>query len=125
MRMPIKRQKSIKEVRHLRRKLSIRKKLSGTTERPRLCIVKSNKHLSAQVIDDTKGHTLVAISTFGKKSSDELSKTKDGTKVFGKLLAEKIKAKGITQVVFDRNGFSYTGLIALVADSVRENGVQI
>ena len=105
-----------------RRKLSIRKKVSGTSERPRLCIVKTNKHLSAQLIDDNKGFTLVAASTFGKK------KVGDGCNVnsaieLAKTLSSGLKSKGITQVVFDRNGKSYTGIIKKFADAVRENGI--
>lgn len=105
-----------------RRKLTIRKKVIGTAERPRLCIVKTNKHLAAQLIDDSKGFTIVAASTFGKK------KVGDGCNVasaveLAKSLSAGLKSKGISTVVFDRNGKSYAGIIKKFADAVREQGI--
>ena len=110
------------EKKQYRRKLSIRKKVSGTAERPRLCIVKTNKHLAAQLVDDNKGFTLVSGATYGKK------KVGDGCNVasaveLAKSLSDGLKAKGITTIVFDRNGKSYTGIIKKFADAVRENGI--
>jgi large subunit ribosomal protein L18 len=109
----------------LRRKRSIRKRLSGTTARPRLSIFRSSKHIYAQVIDDTTGETLVAAST----QSPELSSALDGKQkierasLVGKLIAEKSLAKQINTVVFDRNGFIYHGRVKAVAEGAREGGL--
>ena len=110
------------EKKQYRRKLSIRKKVSGTSERPRLCIVKTNKHLSAQLIDDNMGFTIISASTFGKK------KVGDGCNVnsavaLAKSLSDGLKSKGIGTIVFDRNGKTYSGIIKKFADAVRENGI--
>lgn len=89
----------------------IRAKISGTAERPRLCIYKSNRYLEAQVIDDTKGVTLAAVKM-------------DDAKKAGTEIAKAAKAKGIEAVVFDRGGFRYTGAIAVLADAAREGGLK-
>ena len=89
----------------------IRAKVSGTPERPRLCIYKSNRYLEAQVIDDTKGITLAAVKM-------------DDAKKVGQEIAKQAKAKGIEAVVFDRGGFRYTGAIAVLADAAREGGLK-
>ncbi|WP_373047894.1 50S ribosomal protein L18 [Vulgatibacter sp.] len=104
----------------------IRKKLSGTTERPRLTVFKSNKHIYAQIIDDTKGATLAFASTQSKELKDQVNEAdKSGAaKLVGKLVAEKAKAANVNQVVFDRNGFPYHGRIAAVADAAREAGLE-
>jgi large subunit ribosomal protein L18 len=99
----------------------------GTAERPRLCVFRSAKHIYAQIIDDDRGHTLVAVSslTGDVKSTDGYKGTnKDGAKVVGKLLAERALAANITQVVFDRNGYRYHGRLAALADAAREAGLQ-
>lgn len=107
-----------------RRKLSIRKKITGTAERPRLCVIKSNKHLQVQVVNDETQKTILAIQTFGKNAVAK-GANKESAKVVGLKLAEKLKEQNITKAVFDRNGKIYTGVIAAVADSARENGIQI
>ncbi len=89
----------------------IRAKISGTAERPRLCIYKSNRYLEAQVIDDTKGATLAAVKM-------------DDAKKAGTEIAKKAKALGIEAVVFDRGGFRYTGAVATLADAAREGGLK-
>ncbi len=89
----------------------IRAKISGTAERPRLCVYKSNRCLEAQVIDDTKGATLAAVKM-------------DDAKKAGQEIAKRAAAKGITAVVFDRGGFRYTGAIATLADAAREGGLK-
>lgn len=109
----------------VKRKLRIRRKVSGTAERPRVNALKSNKHLSIQVIDDIAGKTLFSVHTFGKGKIEGATKNKEGAKQIGKLAAEKLKEKGIAQVVFDRNGFRYTGIIAALADAMRENGIRL
>ena len=108
-----------------RRKLSIRKNLSGTTERPRMSVFRSNKHIYVQVIDDTTGKTVAAASTLspelkGKVEGDK----KDAAKAVGELAAQKCKAAKIDPVVFDRNGFIYTCRIAALADGARAGGLQ-
>lgn len=105
-----------------RRKLSIRKKVSGTAERPRLCIVKTNKHLAAQLIDDNKGFTIISGSTFGKKKIGDGCNV-DSAVALAKSLSDGLKTKGINKIVFDRNGKTYAGIIKKFADSVREQGI--
>lgn len=105
-----------------RRKLSIRKKVIGTSERPRLCIVKTNKHLAVQLIDDNKGFTLVSAATFGKKKVGDGCNVQSAVEL-AKNLSEGLKAKGINTIVFDRNGKTYSGIIKKFAESVREHGI--
>ena len=109
----------------LKRKDRIRKKLSGTTERPRLTVYKSLKHIYAQVVDDTTGRTLAYASSLSKdlKGQDEGDKKADAKRV-GALIAKLCKAANVEAVVFDRNGFPYHGRIAAVADAAREAGLQ-
>lgn len=109
----------------LKRKERIRRKLSGTTERPRLTVYKSLKHIYAQVVDDSSGKTLAFASSLSKelKGKDEGDKKADAKRV-GQLIAEKCKAAKVDQVVFDRNGFPYHGRIAAVADAAREAGLK-
>jgi large subunit ribosomal protein L18 len=109
----------------LSRKRRIRRKISGTGERPRLSVFRSARHIYAQIVDDLQGHTLVAASTLSKEIREKLTGLKKGetAKEVGRLLAAKAKEKGISQVVFDRNGFLYHGRIKAVADSCRENGL--
>ncbi len=109
-----------------RRAARIRKKMSGTGERPRLTVYKSNGHMYAQVVDDVKGVTLAFASTLSKELKGqlgELDKT-GAAKAVGKLVAEKAKAANVTRVVFDRNGFPYHGRIAAVAAAAREAGLE-
>jgi large subunit ribosomal protein L18 len=109
-----------------RRKLRIRKKINGTTERPRLSVFRSAKHIYAQVIDDTTGKTIAHASTLSKelkgKSDAEADKSAEAKKV-GALIAQLCKAKNVTQVVFDRNGYLYHGRIVALADGAREAGL--
>jgi len=109
----------------LRRKLSLRKKIQGSSECPRICTTKSSKHLKVQVVDDVSHKILFSVQTFGKKTDSSLKKNEEGAKKLGTIVAEKLKENKISQAVFDRNGFKYFGLIAAVAQSIRENGVQI
>ena len=110
----------------LHRKERIRKKLAGTTDRPRLTVYKSLKHIYAQVVDDTTGRTVAAASSLSKeiKGTPAEGDKKADAKRVGKLIAEKCKAAKVEQVVFDRNGFPYQGRIAAVADAAREAGLK-
>ncbi len=109
-----------------KRHASIRKKIHGTPERPRLCVYKSEKHIYAQIIDDTVGHTLTSASTLDRELSGKLSKTYniDAAKEVGKLIAKRALAMGITQVVFDRGGFKFHGRVKALADAARETGLK-
>jgi len=103
----------------LRRKLRIRKKVSGTTERPRLSVFRSARHITAQVIDDSTGRTLVAVHSYevGSRANKDVC-----TKI-GKDLAAKCKAAKINAVVFDKNGYQYHGRVAALATGAREGGL--
>lgn len=110
----------------LKRKQSIRKKLFGTSERPRMSIFRSSKHIYAQIIDDEKGVTLVASSAIDsdvKSKSDSLNKTQIAQEV-GRSIAVKAKANGIKKIAFDRNGFLYHGRVKALADAAREEGLE-
>lgn len=109
----------------LKRKKSIRKKFSGTPQRPRLSVFRSSKHTYAQIIDDTTGHTLAAASTAETAvASAAAPKGKiEIASVVGKTIARRAVEKGIQQVVFDRNGFLYHGRVKAVSDGAREGGL--
>ena len=107
----------------MRRKISIRKRLRGTTERPRLAVFKSARHMYAQIIDDTTGRTLASASTLDKELRGKKMKKVDAAKAVGALVAERGKAKQLGLVVFDRSGFLYHGRIKAVADGAREKGL--
>ena len=115
-----------KQAARLKRRQRIRRKISGSAARPRLSVFRSTRHIYAQIVDDGKGQTLVAASTLSGELKDKLSglKKSDAAKEVGKLLAAKAREKGISQVVFDRNGFIYHGRVKAVADSCRENGLE-
>ena len=114
--------KAVREKKHWR----MRSHLSGTAQRPRLSVFRSNSHMYAQIIDDTVGRTLVAASTLEKeaKSALEHTDTVEAAAYVGKLIAERAKEQGISAVVFDRGGFRYTGKIQALADAAREAGLQ-
>ena len=103
----------------------MRNHLSGTAERPRLAVFRSNNHMYAQIIDDTVGNTLVSASTLQKDVKANLEKTNnvDAAAYLGKVIAEKAIEKGIKDVVFDRGGFIYHGKIQALADAAREAGL--
>jgi len=109
-----------------KRHLRIRRTLSGTAERPRLVVFKSGKHIYVQIIDDVQGHTLAAASTSDKELKGKLEKTwtVEASKIVGKLIGERAKAKGISKVAFDRAGYKYHGRIKALADSAREAGIE-
>jgi large subunit ribosomal protein L18 len=116
-----------KEATRLKRKVSIKKRLAQIqSERPRLTVFRSARHIYAQIIDDTKGTTLVQASTLDKAVRDGVKgkKKSDQAKEVGKAVAERAKKAGVSAVVFDRNGFRYHGRIAAVADGAREAGLE-
>ena len=112
----------VRVIRHAR----VRKKISGTPDMPRLSVYRSNKHIQAQIIDDTKGITLVAASTMDPELKGQLEEVdkKGAAKLVGKLIGERALAAGIKSVVFDRGGYVYTGRVANVADGAREAGLE-
>ena len=109
-----------------RKHLRVRKSVSGTTERPRLCVFRSNSHIYAQIIDDTEGTTLAAASSLDKdvKSSVSNGSNIDAAKEVGKLIAQRAQDKKISEVVFDRGGYVYHGRVAALAEAAREAGLQ-
>jgi len=110
----------------LRKHVRVRKKISGTSERPRLCVYRSLSNIYAQIIDDSTGNTLVAASTLDNTLKGKLEfggNVEAGTAV-GKLIAEKALAKNIKQVVFDRGGYIYHGRIKALAEAAREGGLE-
>lgn len=111
-----------KQAARSRRQFRVRKKVVGTAERPRLAVFRSNKHISAQMIDDATGTTLVAASTYEKDLRDG-SGTTDGAKAVGTLIGERAKAAGIDAAVFDRGGNRYHGRVAALADAARAAGL--
>lgn len=108
-----------------KRQVRVRRKVQGSQARPRLCVFRSSKHIYAQIIEDSTGSTLVAVSTITKELGGDLktSGNVEAAKLIGKKIAERALAKNITQVVFDRNGFLYHGRIKALADAAREAGL--
>jgi large subunit ribosomal protein L18 len=109
-----------------RRHHRVRKKINGTAERPRLAVYRSNRHITAQVIDDSAGRTLAAASTVEKdlRAAGATGNAAAAT-VVGRLLAERARAAGVTRVTFDRGGFLYHGRVAAVATAAREAGLEL
>jgi large subunit ribosomal protein L18 len=113
-----------KQVARGRRHYRVRKKVAGTTARPRLAVFRSNKHIVAQVIDDSTGRTLAAASTLEKDQRGGATGNKAAATAVGRLVAERAQAAGVSDVVFDRGGFLYHGRVAAVADAAREAGLR-
>lgn len=109
----------------LKRKIRVRRVVQGSPERPRLSVFRSAKHIYAQIIEDTTGRTLVAVSTVNKEVAAECDSTGnvDSAKVVGTAIAKKALENNITKVVFDRNGFLYHGRVKALADAAREAGL--
>jgi large subunit ribosomal protein L18 len=107
-----------RRARHMR----IRRRITGTGERPRLCVFRSNKHIYAQIVNDVEATTLASASTLEGVKLDKSWDT-DAARAVGKLIAERAKEKGIEEVVFDRGGYIYHGRVAAVADAAREAGL--
>ncbi len=110
----------------VKKHMKIRNRFSGTAERPRLAVFRSNNHMYAQIIDDTVGNTLVAASTLDKDVKAELEKTNDvaAAAKLGTVIAKKALEKGITTVVYDRGGFVYQGKVKALAEAAREAGLE-
>lgn len=110
----------------VKKHVRLRNRFSGTAERPRLAVFRSNNHMYAQIIDDTVGNTLVSASTLEKEIKAELEKTNnvDAAAYLGTVIAKRAIEKGIKEVVFDRGGFIYQGKVAALADAAREAGLE-
>jgi large subunit ribosomal protein L18 len=110
----------------VKKHMRIRNRFSGTAERPRLAVFRSNNHMYAQIIDDTVGNTLVSASTVEKEIKAELEKTNnvDAAAYLGTVIGKRAVEKGIKEVVFDRGGFIYQGKIAALAEAAREAGLE-
>ena len=119
------RKESRQEIR-VKKHMRIRNRFSGTAERPRLAVFRSNNHMYAQIIDDVAGNTLVSASTLEKEIKAELEKTNnvDAAAYLGTVIAKRAIEKGIKEVVFDRGGFIYQGKIAALAEAAREAGLE-
>jgi large subunit ribosomal protein L18 len=115
-----------KKTSRTRARIKIRKKISGTPERPRLSVFRSLDNIYAQIIDDTTGKTLVAVSSLNKEAKEDVKSVKgkiNKSKLIGSILAKKALEKDIKQVVFDRGGFRYHGRVKALADGAREGGL--
>ena len=115
-----------KKTSRIRARIKIRKKISGTPERPRLSVFRSLDNIYAQIIDDTTGETLVAVSSLNKEAKEDIKSVKgkiNRSKLIGSILAKKALEKDIKQVVFDRGGFRYHGRVKALADGAREGGL--
>ena len=108
----------------LKRKASIRKKIHGTPQRPRLTVYKSNRHTYVQAIDDLAGATIAAASNLEKENRAIANKV-SGLEKLGQLIAERLKAKNIQEAVFDRNGYRYHGKVKAIADGARKAGIKV
>jgi len=117
---------SEKESARLRRKKRVRQKVFGSEERPRLSVFRSTRHIYAQIVMDTAGHTLVSASTLDRevRTHPKFESKVQAASFVGKLVAQRAVDKGIGKVVFDRNGFSYHGRVQAVADGAREGGLK-
>jgi large subunit ribosomal protein L18 len=109
----------------VRRHRRVRKKVMGTAERPRLAVFRSSKHIYVQAIDDIAGHTVASASTMEADLRAAATATTDAATQVGRLIGERIKAAGITTVVFDRGGFKYHGRVAAIADGARAAGLEL
>jgi large subunit ribosomal protein L18 len=113
-----------KDERRIRIKRRIRKKIAGTGERPRLTVFRSNKQFYAQLVDDLQGKTFVYVSSKDKSIGDKKINKTEQAQLVGKLAAEKSKEAGVTEVVFDRNGYLYHGRVKAFADAARQGGLK-
>ena len=117
---------NLKTQARLKRKKRIRKKMVGTENRPRLCVFRSAKHIYAQVIDDSRGHTITASSSIEKtvRENPESKKKLSAANMVGKIIGRRAMEKGVQRVVFDRNGFLYHGRVKAVSEGAREAGLE-
>ena len=117
-------QSRVRRVGRIRRHNRVRRRIRGTADRPRLAVFRSNRHISAQVIDDIAGVTLASASTVEPSLRTGVTSNKDAAATVGQLVAERAKAAGVSTVVFDRGGFRYHGRVAALADAAREAGLE-
>ena len=115
--------KTDRKMERQRRHIRVRRKISGTAERPRLCVYRSNSNIYAQIIDDVAGNTLVAASTLDKEVKTKHS-NKEAAKEVGTLIAKRAADKNIVEVVFDRGGYIYHGVVKELAEAAREGGLK-
>ena len=115
--------KTDRKIERQRRHLRVRRKISGTAERPRLCVFRSNTNIYVQIIDDVAGNTLVSASTLDKEIKTKHSNI-EAAKELGALIAKKAKARKIEEVVFDRGGYIYHGVVKELAEAAREGGLK-
>ena len=115
--------KTDRKLERTRRHIRVRTKVSGTTERPRLCVFRSNSNIYAQVIDDVAGNTLVSASTLDKEVKTKNSNV-EAAKEVGALIAKRATAKNIKTVVYDRSGYIYHGVVKALAEAAREGGLE-
>jgi len=116
----------VKRKARLRRHRRVRKKVEGKETRPRLSVFRSARHIYAQIIDDTRGHTLASASTLDKELENELQglKKREQARLVGEILARRAKSRGVTNVVFDRGGHRYQGRVRSLAEGAREAGLE-
>jgi large subunit ribosomal protein L18 len=112
-----------KDRKRYKRKVHIRKRIAGTAERPRMSVVRSNRSLSIQIIDDDKGHTLASASTL-EKDLRALKKNVEGASQLGEVMGKRLLERNIKTVVFDRNGYLYHGVVKAMADGARKAGIE-
>lgn len=120
----IRKNTSQKQVTRFKRKARIRSAVEGTQDRPRLSLFRSNRAIYVQLVDDVKGHTLVAASTLDEELKSKSGPTIDGAKGLGNLVAKRALAKNISKIVFDRSGYLYHGRVKALADAAREGGLK-
>ena len=108
----------------IRRHNRLRRKIYGTSSRPRLAVFRSNRHISAQIIDDAKGNTIVSASSLEPELRSGNTGSKEAATKVGELIGERAKSAGITTIVFDRGGLQYHGRVAAVAEAARESGLE-
>lgn len=116
--------KADRKLSRVKRHLRVRKKVTGTAERPRLAVFRSEKNIYAQIIDDVAGRTLVAASSLDKEFAGKAGSNKEAAKLVGEAVAKKAIAAGITEIVFDRGGYVYHGRVQMLAEGAREAGLK-
>ena len=124
MRKSLKKIKNASKAKEQRRKLSTRKKVIGTSDRPRICATKTNKNFFVQIVNDAESKTLFSVQTFGKNAVGKGTSVEDA-KLVGAQVAKNLSENNIKTAVFDRNGKKYTGAMSTLAESIREAGIQI
>lgn len=125
MRKSLKKIKSERLKKRERRKLSIRSTLAGSSEKPRICVTKSNRNIFVQVIDDSLSKTIFSVQTFGKMAAEKIVANKEGAKIIGAKVGQQLMDHKINCAVFDRSGYKYTGVIKELVEGIRSSGIKI